>query len=378
MPRQNPNLLPSAADLLSAAGSIRAALSAGDFESLKKGLTSAADGFEQAGAAIATLERRLRDLGEANVDLSGRSAPMVVSGDRIRGGIPVQGILPNLVGQSLDLTFASQVAHVTSMDHGTGGYLELDLDGLGITLNSHGGTITLTGTPSFGTPVPIASGGTGQITAAAAFNALSPVTTLGDVIYGSAANVNSRLAGNTTSTKKFFRQTGTGAVSAVPAWDTVTATDAGLGNVPNVDATNATNISSGVLAIGVGGTGQTTALAAWNALLPASPWTALPTLQNGWTDFGAPFGTASYAKTGTGVVHLHGLLTAGTIADGTLITTLPAGFRPQFSIALPAAGVTAGGFQYVEILIQTSGAVSIFGAAGAITNLHVTLSFPSF
>lgn len=164
MPRQNPSLLPSAANLLAAAGSIRAALSAGDFEGLKKGLTSAADGFEQAGAAIATLERRLRDLGQPNVDLSGRSAPVVVSGDRILGGIPVQGILPNLAGQSLDLTFASQVAHVTSMDHGTGGYLELDLDGLGVTINAHGGTITLTGTLSLSAVLPVTQGGTGTAT----------------------------------------------------------------------------------------------------------------------------------------------------------------------------------------------------------------------
>ncbi len=79
MSRQNPNLLPSAANLLAAAGSIRAACSAGSFDDLKDGLTAAADGFEQASAAIAAMERRLRDLGEPNVDLAGRSSPITVS-----------------------------------------------------------------------------------------------------------------------------------------------------------------------------------------------------------------------------------------------------------------------------------------------------------
>lgn len=59
------------------------------------------------------------------------------------------------------------------------------------------------------------------------------LTTLGDSIYGAASGVLTRLAGNTTTTKKFLRQTGDGANSAAPAWDTVTAADVGLGNVTN-------------------------------------------------------------------------------------------------------------------------------------------------
>jgi Pectate lyase superfamily protein len=69
-----------------------------------------------------------------------------------------------------------------------------------------------------GSAVPIANGGTGQTSASAAFNGLSPITTLGDLIYGSAANTSSRLAGQTTTTKKFLSQTGNGTVSAAPAW----------------------------------------------------------------------------------------------------------------------------------------------------------------
>jgi hypothetical protein len=57
--------------------------------------------------------------------------------------------------------------------------------------------------------------------------------TLGDLIYSSASNTLSKLSGNTTSTKKFLAQTGTGTVSAAPSWTTLTSTDVGLGNVEN-------------------------------------------------------------------------------------------------------------------------------------------------
>jgi hypothetical protein len=87
----------------------------------------------------------------------------------------------------------------------------------------------LAGTASLATQVtgtlPPANGGTGQTTATAALNALSPMTTLGDIVYASAANTASRLAGNITTTKKFLAQTGTGTVSAAPTWVQPASTD---------------------------------------------------------------------------------------------------------------------------------------------------------
>jgi hypothetical protein len=94
--------------------------------------------------------------------------------------------------------------------------------------------------------VSIAEGGTGQVTAAAAYNALSPMTTLGDIEYESAVNTAARLAGNTTTTRKFFRQTGTGSASAAPAWDTLTASDLPAGGYPQL----ATGIAPGSLGLG--------------------------------------------------------------------------------------------------------------------------------
>ena len=53
----------------------------------------------------------------------------------------------------------------------------------------------------------------------------SILTTLGDIVYAGVAAVWTRLAGNTTATKNFLTQTGTGAASAAPAWGTIEDAD---------------------------------------------------------------------------------------------------------------------------------------------------------
>src|SRR5205085_1759247 len=108
--------------------------------------------------------------------------------------------------------------------------------------------IAATSSPTFAgltlsSPLTIGSGGTGQTTAASAFNALSPMTTLGDVIYGAASGAGTRLVGNTTTTKKFLTQTGVGTNSAAPAWGTLSS-----GDIPN-NAANTTGTSSNVTGV---------------------------------------------------------------------------------------------------------------------------------
>ena len=80
------------------------------------------------------------------------------------------------------------------------------------------------GTPQAGY-VPVSTG-SGEASVWASPGAASiPLTTLGDTLYENATPTPTRLAGNTTATRKFLRQQGTGTVSAAPAWDTLVAGD---------------------------------------------------------------------------------------------------------------------------------------------------------
>ena len=72
-----------------------------------------------------------------------------------------------------------------------------------------------TGTLSLSGVVALANGGTGQATKSAAFNALSPLTTQGDMLYGGAAGTGIRLPAGTSS------QVLTG--GATPSWSAATS-----------------------------------------------------------------------------------------------------------------------------------------------------------
>lgn len=140
----------------------------------------------------------------------------------------------------------------------------IDLTGAtysGSPFKSTGFTLSNTGTITSGvwngTTVGVAYGGTGLAS-----------YTLGDLVYASAGTTLSKLAGNTTTTRKFLRQTGNGSASAAPAWDTITAAD-----VPGsaLTRTNDTNVT-----LTLGGSPTTALLNAasitvgWSGTLAAS------------------------------------------------------------------------------------------------------------
>jgi hypothetical protein len=149
------------------------------------------------------------------------------------------------------------------------------------------GTLTVT---LSGTALPIANGGTGQVTAAAAMSALSPITTTGDMIYSSSGTTNSRLA--IGAANQVLQSIG-----GVPAWATVNA-----GSKNYIQYNNFSN----------------NATTGWG-LGTATLTSALPT--------GAPtFGSGA-----------SGNLTLSTTASGTL--------SPPYSLSLASsAATTAGNF----------------------------------
>lgn len=55
--------------------------------------------------------------------------------------------------------------------------------------------------------------------------------------------------------------------------------------------------------------------------------TGEPAFQNSWVNYSAGYQTAAFYKDKSGRVHLRGLVKSGT--DGTVIFTLPVGYRPE-------------------------------------------------
>jgi hypothetical protein len=117
------------------------------------------------------------------------------------------------------------------------------------------GAITLAGT------LAITSGGTGQISAGAAFNALSPMTTGGDIIYGGVSGTGTRLANG--SAGQVLQSNGT---TLAPSWATIS----GTGTVTNVTFTGDGTILSSTPSSAVTTSGTLTA-----ALANAGPGTVL-------------------------------------------------------------------------------------------------------
>ena len=160
------------------------------------------------------------------------------------------------------------------------------------------------------------------------FQTEGTVNLLGDTYYATDYRTFGRVAGNTTTTRKFWRQVGTGSASAAPAWDTLIA-----GDIPSLAASIITSGTIATARLGSGTANSTTFLRGdqtWQALSGAvssisttapitgcsSPCTGTATL--GITSFNttAPSPGAVPDATGAG---------AGTYLDKSGNWTTPAG-----------------------------------------------------
>jgi len=145
---------------------------------------------------------------------TGTATPALVAGTNVS----ITGTWPNQTINS-----SNPGGTVTSVDATVPSFLSVT-----------GGPITTSGTLAItysGTALPILNGGTGQTTAGAAFNALSPITSTGDLIIGNGANSATRLA--IGANNYVLTSNGTTAVWAVAS---------GSGATISNDTTTATNI----------------------------------------------------------------------------------------------------------------------------------------
>jgi len=133
--------------------------------------------------------------------------------------------------------------------------------------NTTGTAANVTGT------VAIANGGTGQTTAGAAFNALSPITTAGDLILGDGANSATRLGIGANGYLLTSNGT-TASWAAAPAGGVTTFAGGTTGLTP-ASATSGAISLAGTLATTNGGTGLTSFTA--NGITYASSTSALAT-----------------------------------------------------------------------------------------------------
>lgn len=124
-------------------------------------------------------------------------------------------------------------------------------------------------------------GGTGQIT-----------YTLGDTLYSSASNILSKLAGNTSTSKMFLSQTGTGVVSAAPVWETIDGSDISGQALTKADDTNVT--------LTLGGTPATALLQATSI---TAGWTGQLANTRGGTGTGTAFTLGSIVFSGASGVY---------------------------------------------------------------------------
>jgi hypothetical protein len=99
-------------------------------------------------------------------------------------------------------------------------------------------------------------------------------------------------------------------------------------------------------------------------------WTA-PSLQNSWVDYGSGYQGTRYRKDSNGTRHIEGMIKSGTTTAGTLIFTLPAGWRPAAHLwfSIPVSGGTAA-----DMEIRSDGQV-IAGAGWSATWTSISVSW---
>lgn len=216
---------------------------------------------------------------------------------------------------------------------------------------------------------------------------------VGDTLYSGATDTLTKLAGNTTTTRKFLRQTGSGTISAAPTWDTLVA-----GDIPTISGSQ---VSGGTLGATVGTnlTGTASGLTAGNVTTNANLTGDITSVGNATTigsskvtsamivdgaivnaDInasaaidggkisGGTFGAVAATNlTGTASININGTVGATTPAAGTFTTGV---FGSTTSLLLGTAGSAVGNIGFRN---ATSGTATLAPPTGALGTYTVTL-----
>lgn len=100
------------------------------------------------------------------------------------------------------------------------------------------------------------------------------------------------------------------------------------------------------------------------------PWINL-TLQNGWVTSGAANAYRAAFRKFWGLVFVEVSITGGTIGNGIVLFTLPAGYRPAYSTTVPV--VCVSGTEYSGLVTIRPSGEAVIG--GILTNQVIALSF---
>lgn len=243
-----------------------------------------------------------------------------------------------------------------------------------------GGPITTSGTIALSIPVP-----------ATAYNALTPMTTKGDLVYESATGVASRLPIGTTNQMLSVS-------SGVPAWtasSSSTLTTQGdmlyensgslarlaVGTANQAMFSSGTAPEWGTLPVGGGGTGQTTAGGAWSALSLETTAGDMTYATTAGAPVRLPIGTASQAMfTNSGATAPQwGTLPAA--GGGTALTTQPTAQAASTYAAWDANSrmLSQGEYKQVANTLTSYSGITISASGTRIYTATSggTLSFPA-